>query len=331
MIKMDKIKIIAAVAGILMIIFAGAFAYTYSIYGSASTKINNQQDSVVLGDAFSHWNDISIENASLLQTQYAPNAELHWIGGPLSGTYRGVSNITATWNKFFNLWGAVWFYTITPPTVSVNSSGAMVTSQNQFVLTPTSDPSQTQFLNISYELMYTKTSSNQNGGYLIQNEVWKITAAGFVSVNQDNAMYNDALQLAFSHWNNIAIENISTVMNQYASNATLNWAAGPLKGMYNGTAAINMTWTKFFGLWNAVWFYTESPPVVNVSGNVATVSATVQFVVQSSSNLSKFQYINVTYTLKYYNFGFNEKTGMFQYEIVYENFDNTAIGNLSKV
>ncbi|MGP6207875.1 hypothetical protein ACNF42_07615 [Cuniculiplasma sp. SKW3] len=322
---MNSTKVIAIILGILMVGFAGAFVYVYSDLNAHSQNSPAVTSDQVLGDAFSHWNDISIENSTLLGSQYASNASLQWIGGPLSGTYSGISSITATWNKFFNLWGAVWFYTISPPSVSVDGQYATVQSQNQFVVTPVNAPYQVQYINVSYNLVYS-TSTN-----LIQKEVWKITGTGFISTNDQNASINEITSLAFSHWNNIAIENISTVMSEYAGNATLNWASGPLKGVYNGTVSIQSTWNKFFGLWNAVWFYTEAPPVVTIHGNVATVNATVQFIVQSSSNISKFMYINVTYGLKYMETGFNVHDGIFQYQIVYENFDNTAIGPINKV
>jgi hypothetical protein len=345
-IKMNSTKIIAVVLGVLMIGFAGAFAYTYSDLVAHPQASPNTEESAVLGDAFSHWNDISIENSTLLSSQYASNATLQWIGGPLTGTYHGVGNITSTWNKFFGLWSAVWFYSVNPPTVSMSGNYATVTSQNQFVVTPINSQNQAQYINVSYTLVYSlgKVSVSSSSGVtaytsvstsatgpMIQKEIWKITGSGFVSSTEKNSQLNQINSLAFNHWNNIAIENITTVMQEYASNATLHWASGPLKGNYNGYSSIMGTWNKFFGLWNAVWFYSEAPPVVTMHGNSANVNATVQFIVQSSSNLSKFEYINVTYGIEYYNMGFDVHSGAYNYEIIYENFDNTAIGPINKV
>ncbi len=346
MIKMNSTKIIAVVLGVLMVGFAGAFVYTYANLNNHNQNVSGANENEILGDAFSHWNDISIENATLLGSQYASNATLQWIGGPLSGTYHGVSNITSTWNRFFSLWGAVWFYAESPPVVSMSGNYATVTSDNQFVLTPVNSPFQVQYINVSYTLTYainngTTSSSSSTGAYsaspatvtanMIQQETWKITGTGFISSNQQAAMTNQITSLAFSHWNNIAIENISTVMTEYASNATLHWTNGPLKGNYSGNQSIEGAWNKFFGLWNAVWFYSEAPPVVAFHGRVVTVNSTVQFIVQSSSNLSKFMYINVTYGLKYLETGFNLRSGAFEYELIYEDFDNTATGPINKV
>ena len=303
------------------IVGSGFISYT-------ATQVNTlEAQNNVSAAAFSHWNDIAIESTALIGPQYAQNATLHWIGGPLTGTYSGVSNITTTWNKFFGLWSAVWFYATAPPSVQLDGSFANVTSNNQFVLTPFDNQSQVQYLNISYTLDFVHTGSV----WLIYNEVWKITGSGFVSFAQESAEYNAVSSLAFNHWNNIAIENTTLVMEQYASNATLYWVHGPLAGNYTGLTEINSTWSKFFGLWSAVWFYSESPPVITISGSNAYVNSVVQFVVQNASNSSQFKYINVTYTIEYHSTGFDARTGGFSYQILYEEFNNTAEGPLSKV
>ncbi len=277
--------------------------------------------------AFSHWNDIAIENTTLLSTQYSSNATLHWIGGPLTGTYTGTTQISTTWNKFFGLWSAVWFYAINPPSVIMSGNMANVTSVNQFILTPADNNSQVQYINVSYTL----DLAFSGGQWNIYNEIWHIVGTGDISFAQESVEYNTINSLAFSHWNNIAIEDNTTVMQEYAANATLHWANGALKGNYTGLSQINTTWNKFFGLWSAVWFYSEAPPTVTLHGNRATVNTTIQFIVQNASNSSDFKYINVTYGIEYYNIGFNPTTGQNQYMIIYENFDNTALNPISKV
>ncbi|MGC8514941.1 MAG: hypothetical protein ACP5OC_02245 [Thermoplasmata archaeon] len=305
---------------------------TWHITGSGyisytGSEVNALMAQASLQAAFTHWNDIAIENVSLLANQYESNATLHWIGGPLTGTYTGNTSILGTWGKFFNLWSAVWFYAEAPPTVNVSGNSASVISSNQFIVTPFSDPFQVQYINVSYTLNF----AFQNNTFMISNEVWHITGSGFISFAQESYEYNQVSNLAFIHWNNIAIENTSLVMQEYASNSTLHWVNGALKGNYTGISQINGTWTRFFGLWNAIWFYSESPPIIMINGSIATVMATVQFVVQSSSNLSQFDYINVTYTIQYFDLGFNPTTGSTNFEIVNEIFDNTALGSLSKV
>ena len=331
---MNKLLVVVIAVAIVAVALAAAVGYeSYSYskvssnYNTVSADLSQVQSSAVLQDAFAHWDYIAIENVSLLEPQYTTNATLHWIGGPLTGTYHEVNNITTVWGKFFNLWSAVWFYTITPPSVSVNGNMATVLSQNQFVLTPFTDPQQVQYLNISYNLGYVKSGSD----WLIYNETWDIVGAGFISLAQNPAELNEVTAEAFSHWNNIAIENNTTVMEQYLPNATLNWVGGPLNGTYHGNAAINETWNKFFAMWSAVWFYSEMPPVITVSGNMANVEATIQFVVQNSQNLSQFEYINVSYSITYMQTGFNSHNGSMQYMIYNEIFKITGKGALESV
>lgn len=328
------ITIVAAVFIALTIIMGGLFAYEFSTAGSEKTTYNNlhanyegQQSSVVLDKAYAHWDYIAIENSSLLAPQYLGNATLHWIGGPLAGTYNGAKNITSLWDRFFGIWSAVWYYTVSPPSVTISGSMATVTSENQFILTPFSNSSQTQYLNVSYSLTY----MNNNGNWSILSETWHIIGLGFISSAQQFVLSNYVSNLAFSHWNNIAIENNTTVMSQYDSNATLHWIGGPLNGNYSGISQINTTWNKFFGLWSAVWFYAEAPPMVTVNSNTANVIANVQFVVQDATNHSVFKFINVTYNLWYYNSGFSSSTGMPTYLIYNETFQITGSNVLSKV
>ncbi|MEM0128525.1 MAG: hypothetical protein QXO03_05545, partial [Thermoplasmatales archaeon] len=85
-------------------------------------------------------------------------------------------------------------------------------------------------------------------------------------------------------------------------------------------------WTKFFSLWNAVWFYSEAPPIVTVSNGIVTqgvVTADVQFIVQNAQNTSQFSYIDVVYTLHFSLIGN-------AYLITYETFDNVKSGPLSQ-
>ncbi|MGC8609649.1 MAG: hypothetical protein ACP5UV_07265, partial [Thermoplasmata archaeon] len=269
----------------------------------------------VEASAFEHWDYISIENSTLMQPEYSSNATLNWIGGPLTGTYHGVSAITSTWDRFFNLWSAVWFYTTAPPAVSVMGRMGTVSSENQFVLTPATQNNTVEYLNISYSLTYYRES----GEYKIVNETWHITGTGYISTNEVSDMVNQVSSLAFSHWNNIAIENLSLVMQQYRSNAVLYWVNSTLNGTYSGYAAINSTWEKFFSLWKAVWFYAESPPEITLKDGRAYVNATVQFVVENNSNV--FKYINVSYSIIYQNAGFDFKTGTFNFQIIQEVFN----------
>ncbi|HLI46641.1 MAG TPA: nuclear transport factor 2 family protein [Geobacterales bacterium] len=311
---------------------AGLTAYYYMQYSTVNTnyetlnsQYSNQQSYVVLSDALSHWNYISIENLSLLAKQYTTNATLDWVGGALSGTYNGISSIESVWNKFFGLWSAVWFYAINP-SVTVNENTANVSALVQFVVTPAKENYQVQYLNIDYKLDYINTG----GQWLIDHEVWAVKGAGFSSENQNDALINAALNNAYSHWNAISIENISLVMQQYANNSVLYWIGGALNGTYTGYTSIEGVWNKFFSIWSAVWFYSAYTPLVTINGNAVTVNSTIQFVVQRATNQSQFFYINVGYTIVY-KVTFNAHTGQYQLSIMSETFKVDKTGPLSQV
>ena len=103
-------KIITAVFLALTIIFAGAFIGVYYLDSSAIARDKKQLEVNDANElATEHWNQIAIENSPVIMQQYAGNATLHWIGGPLNGTYHGTSAINTTWSKFFTAWQAVWF------------------------------------------------------------------------------------------------------------------------------------------------------------------------------------------------------------------------------
>jgi hypothetical protein len=57
----------------------GEYETLSSAYSTLYSEYKNQQVDVVLAAAMSHWNDIAIENVSLVAPQYLPNAH------PLSG------------------------------------------------------------------------------------------------------------------------------------------------------------------------------------------------------------------------------------------------------
>ncbi len=269
----------------------GHWSISNEIWKLAGHRDLTVQAAYVLSVAYSHWNAIAIENASLLGSQYTSNATLHWIGGPLTGTYSGSASILNTWNRFFGLWNAVWFYSETTPSVIVNGGSAQVAATVQFPLVPAKNPTNVQALNISYVLDFAATS----GGWEIYNETWHI-------IGQQDFVNESAylLSLAFDHWNSIAIESLDLVMQQYNSVSVLQWVGGPLNGVYNGSANISAAWSRFFGLWSAVWFYAEATPVVSLTGNGGSVTALVQFVVNNTSasgNITKI--LTVNYSLDY--------------------------------
>lgn len=292
-----------------------------SDYSALESMYKNQQVDVVLAAAMSHWNDIAIESPSLVIMQYAPDATLDWIGGPLSGVYSGISAINATWNKFFNMYETVYWYTIVPPTVTMVSPVEYnVTGYAQFLVAPTAVPIHPLVLNVTEILTYTYNVSAAQ--FQITHEVWKVKPLSLSDViagypPQTYIEEQMALAQAYAHWNDIAIENASLIITEYAPNATLHWIGGPLSGNYTGISAINATWTKFDNMYEYVVWYALVPPTVQVKGDMAMVKAPLQFVVfpyPTASNQHPVELVlNVTEIL-YYNYN---ATAM-QWQIVNE-------------
>lgn len=52
-------------------------------------------------EALLHWMYIAMEDKDSLMAQYDENAEFYWVGGPLTGLYEGIDEISALWDRFF--------------------------------------------------------------------------------------------------------------------------------------------------------------------------------------------------------------------------------------
>jgi ketosteroid isomerase-like protein len=323
-------KYIATAFIVLTLVFAVLFGYyfmqystTSSNYQSLLSKYESQQFAIVLGTSLSHWNYISAKNLKALIEQYSSNATLNWVGGALHGVYRGESAIQEVWQKFFALWSAVWFFTLSPPVVSIKGNNAKVTALVQFTVKPVKFPNQVQYLNINYTLDYTYDKDS----WLIFYEEWRVAGIGFHGENQQSSLTNLALANAFLHWNAISTRNATLVMQQYAKNATLFWIGGALNGTYVGYDSIMNVWNKFFNLWSAISFYSLSQPTVILNGNTVIVNATIQFVVQRATNMTQFLFINVGYSITY-KVSFDTSKGVYSMQIVSETYKVQKIGQL---
>jgi len=256
-----------------------------------------------LAASMAHWNYIAIENTSLIDSSYSPSATLHWVGGPLTGTYVGMSEINTVWTKFTNLYETVYWYTVVPPTVrQVNSSYYSVSAPVQFLVAPASDPEDIFVLNVTENLLLAKAS------FSIVNEVWSVKPITLQSVisgypGQTSLVEAQLLSDGYSHWNDIAIENVTLIAEQYSQGAELTWIGGPLHGNYTGLSQIARVWGKFSSAYEYVLWYAEVPPSVSVDGTTATVTGTLQFLVfpfnSTSSPSPKATLLNVNETLAY--------------------------------
>jgi len=60
--------------------------------GTAAADIGSQ--------ARDHFAAIAKGDIDAVMANYAPNAELHWVGGPLDGDYQGIGALKQVWGKF---------------------------------------------------------------------------------------------------------------------------------------------------------------------------------------------------------------------------------------
>ena len=200
--------IVTIIVLIVVIIGTGAYAL-YSVSTNQSTisslqkEISSQQSQLVtqqsvissnqpLALAMSHWNNIAIENATLITSEYTPNAQLFWEGGPLTGNYTGVSVINSTWTKFSHAYEYVTWYAVSAPKVSVNGTSAVVQAPIQFVVfpSPTNASPNPKSIVLSVNETLTYTYSTSSATWMLNTEVWKVAllqisavAPGYTSSN----------------------------------------------------------------------------------------------------------------------------------------------------
>ena len=78
-----------------------------------------------------HFQAIGSGDTAVLARGYADNAQLHWIGGPLDGTYTGAGSIGGVWEKFTKAQGPL-RVSVDKLEESANPKGATVTANVQF-------------------------------------------------------------------------------------------------------------------------------------------------------------------------------------------------------
>jgi ketosteroid isomerase-like protein len=84
-----------------------------------------------LDAAQAHFTAIGAGDRAAIVRDYAENARLTWVGGPLDGTYDGPTAIGAVWEKFGAAAGPA-RVTVMGSSESVNPKGATVTAAVQF-------------------------------------------------------------------------------------------------------------------------------------------------------------------------------------------------------
>lgn len=86
-------------------------------------------------DAQMHFKAIAGAHLDRILSQYAPDATLQWVGGPLNGTYHGKAEIKEAWSKFIHLMGKT-HETASAIDVAGNAKGMTVTANVHFTGKP---------------------------------------------------------------------------------------------------------------------------------------------------------------------------------------------------
>jgi hypothetical protein len=107
--------------------------------------------------AEAYFNAISGGNAETIVSFYADNAEFHWIGGPLAGTYNGKTQIKGVWERFSKAAGDI-DYKVLELAESKKGARSTVTAKVNFI-GPKEVP-------VRFIMVY------ENGK--IVNEVWEV-------------------------------------------------------------------------------------------------------------------------------------------------------------
>ncbi|UJD82591.1 nuclear transport factor 2 family protein [Serratia rubidaea] len=119
--------------------------------------VSGQGFAAVQDDARAHFKAIADGNTAGIMQQYASNAHLDWVGGPLDGSYATPEAIGGVWNKFTTAQGRLNHKVADLQEVS-NPKGSTVTAQVSFIGKST--------INVFYVLTYREGK--------IVNETWQI-------------------------------------------------------------------------------------------------------------------------------------------------------------
>lgn len=116
-----------------------------------------------------------------------------------------------------------------------------------------------------------------------------IATPAFAAMNASTTMKAPDAQM---HFKAIASGHVSSIMHQYAPNATFYWIGGPLDGTYKGRKAIRSVWKKFSHAAGKMKEKT-SDILVGTNPKGMTVTADVKFIGKKK--------IPVRYVLAYQN------------------------------
>lgn len=134
---------------------------THNILLSAVLALaSGQSFAEVKDDSLAHFKAIADGKTDTLKRQYAQNARLEWVGGPLDGTYTTTDAINGVWSKFTAAQGKL-NHSVEDLKEVKNPKGSTVTARVQFAGKTT--------INVLYIMTYREGK--------IVNETWQIVPA----------------------------------------------------------------------------------------------------------------------------------------------------------
>lgn len=122
-------------------------------------------------EALLHWMYIAGEDKDSLIMQYEEDAVLYWIGGPLTGVYKGVENISALWDRFFN--GNEEEHVRATNVRAIEIEGKVYVVADVSLITTRAQTGEMILLDLTYILVFVQSE----GSAMIEEEWWIIDSA----------------------------------------------------------------------------------------------------------------------------------------------------------
>jgi len=175
--RLGLVVVVALGVGVVPLFAQNYSSSSTSSKGTASSSMSNSTSSnqtmsplpvsraSMVADArdmvLKYWNAIAYRDTQKLDSQFATDAQVVWIGGQLDGTYKGQTSIDNLWSQFASLTPLTTFQI---KHVWYAVSGGNPTVSEDVVLTPLAGS--TEPVQISSTLVYNKDNK-------IVNEVWQ--------------------------------------------------------------------------------------------------------------------------------------------------------------
>ncbi|MEB3859996.1 MAG: ester cyclase [Desulfurococcales archaeon] len=150
---------------VLAVFSAGA------VFNSYAQQVSGQLADAARKESLLHWMYIAGEDKERLMAQYAEDAVLYWIGGPLTGVYRGVDNISALWDRFFM--GNEDEHVRATNVRSLEIHGKVYVVADVSFITTRAQTGEMILLDLTYILVFRQ----EDGSLLVEEEWWIIDSA----------------------------------------------------------------------------------------------------------------------------------------------------------